>query len=116
MLSSRPVRNRFLAWKERGERVFVIFKRRSSKGAVLLSKIFRIPEEKIVELDPIGARVWKMCDGQSTVEGMIETLSEENRLEYKEAEVALLQFLKTLAKRGMIGFQVPTADEADQRG
>jgi len=108
MLGSRPVRNQVLEWKHKDNKVLIVFRRKESKSIGFLSKIFHIPEKKVVELDSLGARVWQMCDGQHTVEKMIEALVAENKLEYKEAEVALLQFLKTLAQKRMIAFQVPT--------
>ncbi|RKY68929.1 MAG: hypothetical protein DRQ02_02730 [Candidatus Latescibacterota bacterium] len=108
MLGSRPVRNQVLEWKRKDNKVLIVFRRKQSKSIGFLSKIFHIPEKKVVELDSLGARVWQMCDGQHTVEKMIEALVAENKLEYKEAEVALVQFLKTLAQKRMIAFQVPT--------
>ncbi len=108
MLSSRPVRNQVLQWEHKDNKVSVVFRRKESKGMGFLSKIFHIPKKKVVELDSLGARVWRMSDGEHTVETMIETLAAENKLEYKEAEVALLQFLKSLGQKRMIGFQIPT--------
>jgi hypothetical protein len=114
MLGSRPVRNQVLQWKHKDNKVSVVFRRKESKGMGFLSKIFHIPERKVIELDSLGARVWRMCDGEHTVETMIEALAKENKLEYKEAEVALVQFLKTLGQKRMIGFQIPTPKETSQ--
>lgn len=58
------------------------------------------------EFDAVGAFVWESCDGKTTVERLIRSLSEEFTLNLREAEVSTLQFLQTLASRGLIGLEV----------
>jgi len=58
--------------------------------------------EARVELDEIGAFVWEMCDGRTTVREMIARLSERHRIGRKEAEVSLTAFLKSLMRRGLV--------------
>ena len=58
--------------------------------------------EARVELDEIGAFVWEMCDGDTSVREMIARLSERHQIGRKEAEVSLMTFLKTLMRRGLV--------------
>lgn len=108
-LQARPIRNPALEWKEldNGE-VQVILPRRRDAVGKLLSVLFYIPPSKPVNLDTVGAQVWKLCDGEHTVKAIAERLMEEHKLHRREAEVSLTEFLKMLGKRNMVGFVVPT--------
>jgi hypothetical protein len=60
------------------------------------------------ELDERGAEVWRMIDGRTTVRALIESLAEQHRLNLREAEVAMLSYLRTLLSRGIVLLQSPT--------
>ena len=70
--------------------------------------IFRLPDNatKTFELDELGLFIWNSCDGKTSVQQMIRQLSRERRLTLREVEVATLQFLQTLIRKGLIGVQV----------
>jgi len=72
--------------------------------------VFRLPSgaTKTFELDSIGAFVWRQCDGKHTVQQIIRKLASEHRLNLREAEVPTIQFLRTLARKGLIGMSVKT--------
>jgi len=58
--------------------------------------------EKTFELDELGAFVWEALDGACTVEGVIRRFATEKRVNLREAEVAVLAFLKMLVQRGLV--------------
>ncbi|HWP30825.1 MAG TPA: PqqD family protein [Fimbriimonadales bacterium] len=66
-----------------------------------------IPPTRDVELEPIGAFVWKLCDGSRTLENIVERLRQEFKISKVEAEASLLSFMETLAKRGFIVLSIP---------
>jgi hypothetical protein len=70
--------------------------------------ILRVPGNatKTFELDALGLFVWKACDGKTTVRQIIRKLAKRYNLNEREAEVATVQFLYTLAKKGLIGMAV----------
>ena len=70
--------------------------------------IFRLPENatKTFELDELGLFIWNSCDGKTSVQQMIRQLSQQRRMTLREVEVATLQFLQTLIRKGLIGVQV----------
>src|SRR5688572_3355612 len=70
--------------------------------------VFRVPAgaTKTFELDAIGLFVWNRCDGRHTVQQIIRKLADEYRLNLREAEVPTVQFLHTLARKGLIGMTV----------
>lgn len=70
--------------------------------------LLRMPEgaTKTFEFDPIGVFVWDQCDGKTSVQQVIRRLSKHYNLNLREAEVATVQFLQTLARKGLIGMAV----------
>lgn len=116
MLKSKPARNDALTWeKNENEEVTITVERRDDWRAKVLSKIFWIPKSRSLMLDQIGAQVWDMCDGKTSVDAMIRKLSTEHKLNLKEAEVSLLTYLKSLGKKNLIGFFVEKEDLPKRR-
>lgn len=116
MLKSKPARNDALSWEENeNEEVTITVERRDDWRAKVLSKIFWIPKSRSLMLDQIGAQVWNMCDGKTSVDAMIRKLSTEHKLNLKEAEVSLLTYLKSLGKKNLIGFFVEKEDLPKRR-
>jgi len=112
VLRSRPVRNQGLraeALEEGGLRVIGL--RREAWWVRLLNLVVPIPRERIVELDEVGRELWDLCDGEHTLEELIETFVDRHRLTRAEAEWSLRTYLRDLGKRGIVGFAVEKAEE-----
>lgn len=62
-------------------------------------------EYKRLQLDKLGTEVWIMIDGKRSVGELIENFSEIHKLNIREAEVAVTQFLRDLGKRGVMGLK-----------
>jgi hypothetical protein len=62
----------------------------------------RPPDSRILELDQMGSFVWRAIDGKTAVRALIWLLVAEYRLNRKEAEVALMEFLGQLSKRNLL--------------
>jgi hypothetical protein len=60
---------------------------------------------KKLQLDTLGAAVWRLIDGERSVKQVIKRFSEQHQLHRREAEVAVTQFLRELGKRGLIGLK-----------
>ena len=60
-------------------------------------------------LDEIGSFVWRLCDGNHSVREIIRALAARYKLHRKEAEVSVVAYLRTLAKRRLIAVAVPRA-------
>ena len=117
MLASRPTRNDSLRWEQNdaGE-VQVFIERQETWKVRLLSKAFYIPRERKITLDEVGTEVWQMCNGHNSVGQMIELLSDKYQLNRKEAEVSLLQYLKTLGQKRFVGFVLEGEERPPDRG
>jgi len=72
----------------------------------MASKIFMIPNKRVVVLDDVGSFVWTLCDGKNSIEHIVKRLSNKYSLTRKEAEVSLLTYMRQLGKRGFVGFAV----------
>jgi hypothetical protein len=68
--------------------------------------------EKRFELDALGTWVWQHLDGTRTVESLIEDFAAGQRVNLREAEVAVTAFLKMLVKRGLVALVAPAGDPA----
>ena len=110
-LAAVPVRNEALTVErnDRGEVVIVIHR---NHGALkrALARIFVVPlVDKRIELDEPGTFVWDMCDGKTDIATIVRRLAERYKLERKEAEVSVLNYLKQMARRRFVGIAVPEA-------
>lgn len=55
-----------------------------------------------VGLDAPGSAVLKLCDGRRNVEQIIETFAQEHKLGFRESQLAVMEFLRQLLRRGII--------------
>jgi hypothetical protein len=63
------------------------------------------PRTARLQLDRLGSGVWSMLDGQTPLRRVAAAFAEIHRLERKEAEVAVAQFVRELGRRGLIGLR-----------
>jgi len=116
-LAIKPLHNPNLEWEYNEEGyVVAMLTRRSGLTGKLTSFFIAAPGERRIVLDEVGSFVWKMCDGQHSVEQISEALSDKYILTSREVEVSLNEYLRMLAKRGMILVAVPQeiVDELDE--
>ena len=116
MLNSRPARNDLLKWDktESGE-VRITVTRIDSWKVRLLSKLFYVPRKRTITLDEVGTDIWQMCNGRTSVAQMIEELRVKYKLDRKEAEVSLLQYLKTLGQKRFVGFVLEGVESSERK-
>ncbi|MGD9042800.1 MAG: PqqD family protein [Desulfobacterales bacterium] len=60
-------------------------------------------QTKSLQLDELGSSVWDLLDGKRTVRQLIQIFAETHQLQFREAEVAVTQFIRELGRRGLIG-------------
>lgn len=53
-------------------------------------------------LDPLGAQVWRWCDGSRTVEGVVDLFAREYGYSFHEARIAVTEYIKALVQRGIL--------------
>ncbi len=76
----------------------------SSRPSRWQKAILRLPDavERRVELDPYGIEILDMCDSRTTVRQIIKRFSKHHRLDLHEAERAVLMFVRTLVRKGIV--------------
>jgi len=105
--ASRPMRNPNLRWERTEEGLVVLaIPRREDLLGKILTIVFVVPKSRSVQLDEVGSFVWDLCDGENSIREMIDRLSGEYKLNRKEADVSLTTYLRDLAKRGIVGFEL----------
>ena len=108
LMGVKPVRNPALDWRtEENETVIITVKRKEKTLEKIFGKIFPIPKFKRIRLDEVGSFVWKLCNGENTIDTIIKKLSSEYKLTKREALVSLLSYLRTLSSKNLIYFVVP---------
>ncbi|MDX2499436.1 MAG: PqqD family protein [Deltaproteobacteria bacterium] len=70
-----------------------------------LGKSQDLTQTRKLQLDVLGTSVWDLIDGQHTVRRMINIFAQTHRLEKREAEVSVTQFIRELGKRGLLGLR-----------
>ena len=110
-LSARPVLSR-LVRVDRNEqgRLVLQIPRRDSSLVRTVARAFRIAPYKKVALDEIGTFVIELCDGRHTVRDVVDKLAKEYKLNRREAEVSTTSFLRTLARRSIVGLVIDEAE------
>lgn len=105
---ARPVLNQMISidYDADGNAILSIPRKRT-KMIKRLAKVFSIPPYKKIELDELGTFVVDLCDGDHTVREIIDGFAEHFQLNRREAEVSMINFLKTLAKKGIVAFVLP---------
>ncbi len=67
-----------------------------------IAKLMKAPDTKKFELEPVGAFLWEMFDGQTTVETISRKLRDRFKMNRIEADTSLQAFLQMLAQRRLI--------------
>ncbi len=114
-LASMPIRNPNLKYdREEDGTVRIIIPRKETWWVKALSYMFYIPKRRRIALDELGTFVWDLCDGETTVRALIDKFARKYKLNRKEAEVSMVAYLRQLAKKGLIGIQVPQATPREE--
>ncbi len=102
MLAARPVKNSAARVAEAsGEAVTIRIKRAKPWYMVPpVSWIIPMRSERELSLDRMGARIWRLCDGERTVGNVIDEFAARHSLTFHEARAAVTGYMKELIQRG----------------
>ena len=107
-LGAVPVLNQLIRVEHSEQQTVILHLPRKRTSMVrLVARVFRLTPYKRIELDELGTFAVELCDGQKTVAEIIGLFGEKFQLNRREAEVSMLTYLRSLAKRGIIAFAVP---------
>ncbi|MFW6189211.1 MAG: PqqD family protein [Planctomycetota bacterium] len=110
-LSAKPVLNR-LVKTERDEKDNIVLHvpRPDNSTVRWLARVLHLPPYKKVALDELGTFVIERCDGEHTVEDIVDKFTKRFKLNRREAEVSTSTFLRNLARRSIIGLVIEAED------
>lgn len=63
------------------------------------------PQTGKLQLDLLGTSVWDLLDGRRPLRRIASLFAAANRLEAKEAEIAVTRFVRELGRRGLVGLR-----------
>jgi hypothetical protein len=106
-LDARPVRHAAVRWEKTDNEITIFIPLKTSGRVGMLAKLLKMKDgERGIQLDEVGSSVWEMCDGEHDIADLISMLGRDYKLSRREAEVAVREFLKSLAQRNLIGLIV----------
>ena len=84
----------------------------------ILSKSLLVRKQKRYLLDGIGAAIYQGIDGKKTLEQLIDEFADENKLTFFESRALLLEYLRTLMKRGLVvaGVKIDITESIPAKG
>ncbi len=108
MLAARPVKNAAACVADTsGEAVTIQIKREKPWYMVPpISWIVPMCSERELVLDRMGARIWRLCDGERTIEDVVDVFAERHALTFHEARAAVTGYVKGLIQRGAMAIVV----------
>lgn len=104
MLAAHPVRNTAAAVREKGENTVTVVVKTRKPNYIIPPISWFVPyrPEREITLDAIGSRLWRWCDGQRTVEDVIDLFKDAYDLSFHEARAAVVDYLRQLIQRGIL--------------
>lgn len=105
---AKPLRNPSVEYKTLDDGTAVLEAPLEMQGGLTgaLARKMKAPNKKSFELEPIGAFVWELCDGNHTFEGIAKKLRERFKMNRLESEAALGAFLQTLVRKRLVSMVV----------
>ncbi len=109
MLEAKPVRNTVakITRRDSGWTTVTVSTVKPRYLIPPISWIVRPPAERSAHLDKIGSQILELCDGNRTVEEIIDVFSSRHNLTFHEARVSVTNYTKMLVQRGMLAMVMP---------
>lgn len=111
MLAAKPLHNVAAAVERDGTeglRITVALEKRPY--APPLSWIVPARKSRSVVLEKLGAQIWALCDGEHTVENIVEEFAKLHRLTFHESRVAVAEHLRRLLQHGALAVAMPPTE------
>lgn len=120
MLALKPIRSRDIDWEMKTPapvdeddeaaadtplpNAALTVPRREDMSGRILTRVFRIPATRTIELDEINTQLWLLCDGKHSVDQLIKHTCDAYKMNRRQGEVGVITAMRMLAQRGLIGF------------
>jgi len=104
MLEARPVRNSAAEiLREEADALSIKVKMKKPRPLFPpLSWFVRPRTTRTIRLDRLGTQIWELCDGERTVEEVVDEFARRYRLTFHEARASVTAYVKLLVQRGVL--------------
>ena len=104
LLLSKPVRNTKAETHRGGDGLLSVTVRSKKPWFVVppLTWFVKPRYTKTYTLDKLGTEVWDLCDGERTVEEIVDAFASRHRLTFHEARASVTGYMSELVRRGAI--------------
>ena len=119
VMTLRPVRNTAITFEKRetGETLLTIPQgQKVGKITKTMARWLQAPTERKVELDELGSFVWELCDGELTIETIVQRTAKSYQMNRREAEVSVTMFMQMLHERKFIGLYKRSGKKKGKEG
>jgi len=109
MAKARPLRKPDIEWEQTDDgSIRILAPITGSKGVFMryMAEKMKAPSHRTVELEPIGALVWKLSDGNHSVAAIAKQLQQNFGMNRLESEASLHAFLQMLGQRELIELKI----------
>ncbi len=108
MLEARPVRNSAAeVLHEEADTLSIKVKMKKPRPLFPpLSWFVRSRTTRTIRLDRLGSQVWDLCDGERTVEDIVDEFARRHRLTFHEARASVTAYVKLLVQRGVLAIAI----------
>lgn len=72
------------------------------RTAIIQGKNILAQRNNAYEIDEVAMSIWERCDGNHTVENIVEALTKEYSVEYKQALADCEEFVNDLIAKGLL--------------
>ena len=92
------------AWSETGEIVRALPMRKNDVGSRQESSLTILSDshQDLIQLNPVAARIWFLCDGRNSFDAMVQTLMRDYDTSFQACAHDLLFTMKTFKRKGLI--------------
>ena len=104
-LGGKPHRTPTVKQKEENGKLYVTVQLERSRWQRILGA--DKARERTFGLDAYGRRVYECCDGEQTVQAIINRFAKSTHVSVPEAEMAVTKFVRTLMSKGLLVIEMP---------
>ncbi len=107
VLSAVPTQNSAVRVERRAHGTVLMVPLRERRWTKLVRLVLPLRSERGYALDRLGEEVWSACDGERTLELIVEEFAAAHQLSFHEARLCVMQFIRMLSERNLLALVVP---------
>lgn len=104
MLRAKPIHNSAATVRQNDENQLIVVVKTQKPGYMFPPISWFVPynPQREVILDGVGKQLWHWCDGQRSVENIIDLFKDCYQLSFHEAKTGVTDYFKKLVQRGVL--------------